>query len=430
MRSAAAALLLLVLQDPFGPAQCLDSQVPYQFPFGNGPKLLRLGTQGQPAADLEKKRDLLAARLEGLRGLKFKTPVKAREGSRREYAQFVLENARRLYGSDLAAAEKGLKALGLIPSRLRLDIAITAQSGFAPKAFTTNGELVLIDPQATDDWWLIKMDLALVDQHFAPAVAPTYDAQLAFAALRMGDAEVVKQLVFNPGKLPPDLAKKLAGDAAAWEKSDSKLASAIVPRLFVRTGDFSWRRGAAFAMELYEQGGRERLDRAWAGPPASTEQVLHPEKYARGEAPVEIDPAPADEFLAGKGYKRLYRTVLGELGTALVLETHFSKDDLSAASEGWGGDTFAAYEKEGAPVLVLWATEWDTEPDAVEFQSQALRLSLKVMPPEPNLMAPVLRKKSSVAFGVNVPKELQDDLLKAVWKSKRRKGASTDTYGE
>jgi hypothetical protein len=384
-----------------------------------------------PAADLGKKRDALAARLEGLRGLRFKTPVKAREGSRKEYAQFVLENARKLYGADLSAAEKGLKVLGLIPAKLRLEIAITAQSGFAPRAFTTNGDLVLIDPKATDDWWLIKMDLALVDQHFSPAVAPTYDAQLAFAALRMGDAEVVKQLVFHPQKLPPDLARKLSDDAAAWEKGDSKLASAVVPRLFVRTGDFSWRRGAAFAMGLYEQGGLERLNRAWAAPPASTEQVLHPGKYAAGEPAVEIDAAPADEFLKGKGYQRLYRTVLGELGTALVFESHFSKDDLAAASEGWGGDAFAAYEKEGAPVLVLWATEWDSEPDAVEFQAQALRLSLRVMPPEPNLLAPVLRRKSSVVFGVNVPKDLEDGLFEAVWKSTRRKGAAAaGPYGE
>ncbi|HUR38726.1 MAG TPA: hypothetical protein VM222_04510, partial [Planctomycetota bacterium] len=60
-----------------------------------------------PPQDLERRRDELAGRLETLRGLKFKTPLVLREGTRREYAAYVLENARRVYGADLAAAEKG-----------------------------------------------------------------------------------------------------------------------------------------------------------------------------------------------------------------------------------------------------------------------------------------------------------------------------------
>jgi hypothetical protein len=44
-------------------------------------------------------------------------------------------------------------------------------------------------------------------------------------------------------------------------------------------------------------------------------------------------------------------------------------------------------------------------------------------------MAPVLRRKTSVAFTLNVPKDLQDDLMDALWKSKRTRD-KTDTYGE
>jgi hypothetical protein len=380
--------------------------------------------------ELQKRRDAMGAQLETLRGLKFKEPLRVREGSRRDYAGFVLESARAVYGQDLSASEKGLKILQLIPSKLRLDIALTAQAGFAPKCYCTKGELVLIDRAAEDEWWLNKMALGLVDQHYAPKVEATYDGQLAWGALRMGDAELVKHLGRNGGKIPAEHWKKVAQDATDWEKGESRLASAVVPRLFVRTGNFSWRRGAAFAVRLWEEGGRERMEKAYGAPPASTEQVLHPDKYLKGEAPAAIDLAPADEFLGAKGWKPVYRTVLGELGTALVLESHFTKDELAAASEGWGGDTFAVYEKEGAPILVLWATDWDSEPDAVEFQAQALRLCVKLMPAEKDLMAPVLRKKSAVVFGVNVPKDLQDELLDAVWKAKRRTPAGASTYGE
>src|SRR5262249_54295884 len=226
--------------------------------------------------DYGKRRDELAAKLESLRGLKFKTPLVLREGTRKEYAAYVLENAKKIYGADLAAAEKGLKALGLISPKLRLDVAITAQAGLGAKVFCSGGEVVLLDPKAGDEWILNKMDLGLVDQHFSPPAAATFDAQMAWAALRMGDAEVVKHLLYTSGKITGETLKKVADEAAAWEKGDSKLASAVVPRLFVRTGDFAWRRGAVFALTQYTLG---KLDQAYARPPASTEQVLHPEKY-------------------------------------------------------------------------------------------------------------------------------------------------------
>src|SRR6185295_3005326 len=216
------------------------------------------------AQDNDKRRDELASKLESLRGLKFKTPLVLREGTRKEYAGYVLENARQVYGTDLSSAEKGLKALGLIPPKLRLDVALTAQAGLGAKVFCAGGEVILLDPKAGDEWILNKMDLGLIDQHFAPPAAATFDAQMAWAALRMGDAEVVKHLIWTSNKITDETIKKVADEAAAWEKGDSKLASAVAPRLFVRTADFSWRRGAVFALTRYALG---KLDETYARPP-------------------------------------------------------------------------------------------------------------------------------------------------------------------
>src|SRR5204862_476920 len=121
-----------------------------------------------------KNRDDLAVKLESLRGLNFKSPLVLREGTRREYAAYVLENAKRVYGTDLTSAEKGLKALGLIPPKLRLDVALTAQAGLGAKVFCAGGEVILLDPKAGDEWILNKMDLGLVDQHFVPPAAATF----------------------------------------------------------------------------------------------------------------------------------------------------------------------------------------------------------------------------------------------------------------
>src|SRR5207237_10443599 len=110
------------------------------------------------------------------------------------------------------------------------------------------------------------MDLALVDQHFKPPAAASFDAQMAWAALRMGDAEVVKHLIWTSNKISNETVKKVAEETAAWEKGDSKLASAVAPRLFVRSADFAWRRGAVFALTQFTRG---TLDQAYARPPAS-----------------------------------------------------------------------------------------------------------------------------------------------------------------
>jgi hypothetical protein len=369
------------------------------------------------AQDHDQRRDELASKLESLRGLKFKTPLVLRDGTRREYSSYVLENARRVYGADLSSAEKGLKALGLLPPKLRLEVALTAQAGLGGKVFCSGGEVILLDPKAGDEWILNKMDLGLVDQHYvAPPAASSFDAQMAWAALRMGDAEVVKHLLWTSNKITDETVKKVADETAAWEKGDSKLASAVAPRLFVRSAEFPWRRGAVFALTQFRLG---KLDQAYARPPVSTEQVLHPDKYRNDEKPIVIDPAPVEAFLAGKGYKAIYRNVLGELGVALVLETHFPREDLSSVSEGWGGDLLLVFEKEGAAPLVVWLTEWDSEKDAVEWEAQAFRLMKRVVVADPEQGAPAGRRQTAVVFGVNVPKDLQDGLLEAAWKCPR-----------
>jgi hypothetical protein len=378
--------------------------------------------------DLDRRRDAIASRLESLRGLAFSEPLRIREGSRRDYSAFVLENARRVYG-DLGAAEKGLKALALLPAKLRLDLALTAQAGLAPKAYCAAGELVLLDRQAEDEWILNKMDLGLVDQHFRPKLPSTYDAQMAYAALRMGDAEVVKHLSRKGQPLTEDLAKAITEDTLQWEHSQSKLASAVVPRLFVRTGEFAWRRGGAFAVTLYAQGGTSALNQAYARPPILTRHILHPDRYLKHDRAADIGLEAADAYMAGRGYGAVYHTVLGELGTAIVLETHFPKEDSGPIAEGWDGDTFAVYEKEGSLPVVVWATLWEGEAAALKFQGQALKISLRIAPTDPNLLAPVLRRKTSVAVAQNVPKDLEEGLFEALWKCTRKKDREA-TYGE
>jgi hypothetical protein len=121
---------------------------------------------------------------------------------------------------------------------------------------------------------------------------------------------------------------------------------------------FPYLAGAEF-MHWWE--GSQWKDSVPYGPrmPASTEQILTPERYARGDAPVAL-AFPADTAA-------LYEDVLGE-AEIRVLMAH-----LAGASEvrtrlpiGWGGDRYRVYRTSSGPALV-WYVVWDDTRSAERF---------------------------------------------------------------
>jgi len=120
--------------------------------------------------------------------------------------------------------------------------------------------------------------------------------------------------------------------------------------------------GRDFAQAVLRAGGWDALKQAWLEPPTSTEQVLHPEKFLKREAPfaVRLYYAPA-------GARLLQEGVLGEL----LVRTLLGDETGGAASAGWGGDAFQVWDVAGRTLLV-WRSVWDTAGDAAEF-AEALR---------------------------------------------------------
>ncbi len=384
---------------------------------------------------LEQRRDRLASRLEEIRGLKFKEKLRIREGTRREYAGTALESVRILYGGNLTVAEQFLKFLGFIPIRMRLDLAVTAGAALGVPAYCSGGEVVVLDPKTPDDLLLNKMALGLLEQHYPEAdlrkrAATSFDSQMALSAIRSGDADVSKVLLWfskkGAEKISDDWLDGMVRTAEKWEREESKLKSAIFPRIFVRSGDFGWRRGAVFVETLRLKGGMALVDKAYERPPLSTEQILHPAKYLAGEAPVIIDLASTEEHLRGLGFGVTYRTTLGEFGTAVLLETHLRNHDSGPPAAGWAGDTIALFEGNGI-AFTVWATEWDSERDAEEFQAALAKLSQQLLPAERARTNFVLRRRTAVAWLFNVPVSQQERLTESLWKC-RKEGQGA--YGE
>jgi hypothetical protein len=126
---------------------------------------------------------------------------------------------------------------------------------------------------------------------------------------------------------------------------------------------FPYPNGLAFVRALVDRGGEAAVDAAFRYPPVSTEQILHPEKYP-SDVPVPVTVAkPAG---LGDEWKLIDQMEVGEAWLKLLLQLRLSEGQAASAAAGWGGAEYAAW-MDGAHVVVVMDTVWDTEHDAEEF---------------------------------------------------------------
>lgn len=208
---------------------------------------------------------------------------------------------------------------------------------------------------------------ALQDQHFdlqsfsGQRIEGSDDESLAITSLIEGDATAaqIEYIIGNPD-LIDDLTGELAGGDAASEALDN------APPIVSGTLLFPYEQGQVFVDELLTEGGWEAVNAAYASPPASTEQILHPEKYLEGEAPIAV-AMPDIAGGLGEAWSALDTNTMGELQISILLdEGDVSTRQAEQAAAGWGGDTYTVVGTSDQDVIV-WTSEWDTEDDAAEF---------------------------------------------------------------
>jgi aspartyl-tRNA(Asn)/glutamyl-tRNA(Gln) amidotransferase subunit C len=108
----------------------------------------------------------------------------------------------------------------------------------------------------------------------------------------------------------------------------------------------------------------------YSDPPESTEQILHPEKYATlRDRPTRV------EVDLPKGVQRPWTNTAGELHYRQMLAQRLTAATAERAAAGWGGDLTSLEQhrvgSKSVPVVTA-VTVWDTEADAREFD-EALR---------------------------------------------------------
>jgi hypothetical protein len=359
--------------------------------------------------------DEIAHQVAGLRGLSLKAPLQRGVLSRDEIGAKLKDRIGKEYSPDEIRQEaRVLKRLGLLPAdvdyeKLLLDLLMEQVAGFYdPFA----GKLYIAD------WLPLEMqrpalaheiEHALQDQHFdlkkfATPIKDDGDRQLGHSALVEGDATAV-MLEFQAQSfgLPPDQLPELIAQMSKTLMSGT-LGNGSTPQFdkappFVKeTLMFPYLTGLLFVESIRRSAPWPKIDEIFKSPPESTEQVMHPDKYANREHPTKITPAP----IAALGTrKEVRRDVFGELVLKILFATAppppataVSKKggsgatldvDVAALAEkaaaGWGGDREVAYadpNDSAGPVTVVDLSTWDTEGDAKEAELVAQRMLQKL----------------------------------------------------
>ncbi len=147
------------------------------------------------------------------------------------------------------------------------------------------------------------------------------------------------------------------------------------PLAAVKYRGFPTDAGFAFVYMLSQQGGWPSIWHAFAAPPVSTEQVMHPERYPDDQPQaVALPEAEALAAALGEGWQEEARGVMDEALLHLMLtastheEARLLANDAADAAEGWGGGSWVVlHQAETGELALLADVYWDTGPDAVAF---------------------------------------------------------------
>ena len=211
---------------------------------------------------------------------------------------------------------------------------------------------------------------ALADQHFNLGrfirKGQTDDAATARLAVMEGQAqwlmyEVMGAKTGQSLRKDPGLVRMMANMGESGLSQYPELTSAPI---YIRESLlFPYSRGFLFNARVIEKLGNDGFREVFARPPATTQHILHPDRYfARTEAvPVDLEPAP-------KGFKVLIEGTLGEFDCLVMFKQFGEADSAAARAERWRGGKFRVLEhRKTKEPLLQYTVAWENPAAAADF---------------------------------------------------------------
>ncbi|MEP6807415.1 MAG: hypothetical protein ABI978_02315 [Chloroflexota bacterium] len=186
------------------------------------------------------------------------------------------------------------------------------------------------------------------------------DRELALLSLEEGDATTVMVLW---------AIAHLSADELAGVTETPLPAMTGIPAWMVRLLEVPYLSGASFVGQLRAPGGWDGVNAAYSHLPASTEQVLHPQKYIDAEAATQVRGLDLWGVLR-PDWAHASDTSLGEEWMAIWLEgIGVPRAAAENAAAGWGGDHLTVATNPDGRWALGWRIAWDAPLDATEFEA-------------------------------------------------------------
>lgn len=190
------------------------------------------------------------------------------------------------------------------------------------------------------------------------------DATDALRTLAEADAIAV-QLRYLQG-LPEAEREAAALAAAALDRPElERLPSVIRSQLAMPAEE-----GVLFVDSIVASGGYAALDAAYDPPPATTEQLLHPARFAVRETVRSVPELAIDVA----GFEVVEEGTYGEWRLQLLLQDAVQPGLLTQTASGWGGDAYQLLASDD-DLLFVYIYGGDTKDDAIEVAQALLALA-------------------------------------------------------
>jgi hypothetical protein len=331
------------------------------------------------SADLAAVYAEINGQVQAIRGLDEKKPIEPNVVSQEELTEVIRTSFDKDYPPEEVAADEALyHALGLLPKDQKLaDVYVELlESQVAGLYDPISEEMYVLSKQGgvgpvEEVFYSHEYDHALQDQHFdleaiQEGLDGKSDTSLARQSLVEGDAYLTMQYWLQQNLSAEDLGEIIAASADPEALAVLQRTPPIVQAQIL----FSATEGTEFVRAIQAADGWPAVDAAFGNLPQSTEQILHPEIYARGEDPVAVDLP--DDMVAGlgEGWSLVKEDTMGEHQTSVWLGAPTVAAAVDGAA-GWGGDRIALASGPDGAWAVAWRTIWDSPDDAVEFETVA-----------------------------------------------------------
>jgi hypothetical protein len=306
----------------------------------------------------------IAGAVEELRGLRFDHKVHPQFLSAEEVAEKAARITLRDYPQKVADAEGSmLQALGAIPRgtdlrRLTEKLIASQVAGFYvpstdelvvpgnPDEPLEPGQKIILAHELTHAVADGRLEIPL-PEHPDPA---DLDKDLAALAVVEGDATLLMQR-WATTRLSIFDQLSLTNDPA-YQASQEAIAE--IPPYLVEQLTYPYVDGLNFTCDLYAKGGWQAVNRAYAKPPTSTAQVLFPERYAGGQAPVFPTAARAPKG----AWKEVWDSSFGAANLLWLFKApggdeSAAMDDIAKRVKEWRGGTVRTWTRGDDIALAL-----------------------------------------------------------------------------